>query len=233
MVRTFSIGGGDLTGCDSTLGPMPQPLFRIASTPRSPLPAWLKVLALLAALALLAGCASRGPASDGAAADAGVEAIDLPAFMGSWYVVARIPNVIERGHMGGRLDYARQADDPQRIDISYQYRTGPREPWRQMRMSAQVIDGTGQRQWRIRFFRLVPTTQRILEVDPDGQWALLDSPGRDLAWIFARQPQLDDELYRDLRERLRGHGVDIDKVWRVVHSAEQVGQRGYDQPNKP
>ncbi|MDO5505042.1 MAG: lipocalin family protein [Pseudoxanthomonas suwonensis] len=192
-----------------------------------------RVIALLATVLLagwLSACASRG-ASPADAATVHADPIDLQAFMGTWHVVARIPNMIERGHMGGRMDYALQS--PERVDITYSYRTGPREDWRQMRLAGQVQAGSGGRDWRVRFFRLVPTTQRILEIDPDGQWALLNSPGRELAWIFARTPELDETLYRELRDRLRGHGVDTDKVWRVVHTPEQVGQRGFDQPNRP
>lgn len=191
-------------------------------------PALLLALALVAGLGL-AACASRGEVADTPQTQR--EAIDLPAFMGTWYVVARIPNVIERGHMSGRLDYTLEEAD--RVGITYNYRTGPREPWKQMRINGAVQAGTGGRDWRVRFFRLVPNTQRILEIDPQGQWALLDSPGRDLAWIFARSPELDETTYRALRERLRAHGIDTDKVWRVVHAPEQVGQRGFDQPNRP
>ena len=72
--------------------------------------------------------------------------------------------------------------------------------------------------------------QRILEIAPDGSWALLDSPGRELAWIFSRKPQMDDATYMQLRERLDAHGVNVDKVWRVPHTPGEVGKRGYDIP---
>lgn len=188
------------------------------------------LLALALALAT-GGCASRGETAAAHASASVRSAIDLPAFMGTWYVVARIPNMIERGHMSGRLDYT--LADPARVGIIYTYRTGPREEWRRMQLNGAIQPGSGGRDWRVRFFRLVPTTQRILEVDPNGQWALLDSPDRDLAWIFSRDPQIDEATYRDLRERLRGHGIDVNKVWRVAQSPEQVGQRGFDQPNRP
>lgn len=179
-----------------------------------------------AALLLLSACGSAPIASDTPPS----ASIDLPRFMGTWYVTARIPNVIERGHMSGRVDYNLRDDG--KIAIRYSYRKGPDEPVEDLNITASVTPDTGNRQWRMRFFRVVPTTQRVLEVAPDYSWALLDAPGRDLAWIYTRAPSLSDAQYLDLRNRLRGHGVNVDKVWRVVHRRDEVGQRGFDQPDK-
>lgn len=154
--------------------------------------------------------------------------VDLPRFMGTWYVVARIPNVLERGHMASRDLYTLRADG--KIDVHYVYRTGPHEQEKVVDIIASVLPGTGNREWRMRFFKIVPTRQRILEIAPDGSWALIDSPGRDLAWIFSRRPDMDEAQYLELRKRLAAHGIDTDKVWRVPHTAEQVGKRGYDIP---
>jgi apolipoprotein D and lipocalin family protein len=154
--------------------------------------------------------------------------IDLPRFMGTWYVVARIPNVLERGHMASRDVYTLRPDG--RIDVHYVYRNGPDEPEKVLDIVATVLPNTGNREWRMRFFRIVPTRQRILEVAPDGSWAILDSPGRELAWIFARRPEMDDAQYLALRERMQAHGIDTDKVWRVPHTREQVNKRGFDVP---
>lgn len=178
----------------------------------------------LCAMLLAASCASAPVPAHTA------QAMDLSRFMGRWYVVARVPNVIERGHMSSYDDYSLRDDG--KIAVTYRYRTGPQEPFKDLAAVASVIPGSGNREWRMRFFRVVPTTQRVLEVAPDYSWALLDAPGRDLAWIFARAPSLTEAQYVELRERLRQHGVNVDKVWRVVHHRDEIGQRGFDQPKK-
>ena len=154
--------------------------------------------------------------------------VDLPAFMGTWYVVARIPNTLERGHMASRDLYTLRPDGG--IDVHYVWRTGPQEPEKMLDIVASVEPGTGNREWRMRFFKIFPTRQRILEIAPDGSWALLDSPGRELAWIFSRKPGMDETQNQQLRERLRARGINTDKVWRVPHTAAEVGKRGYDVP---
>ena len=60
---------------------------------------------------------------------------------------------------------------------------------------------------------------------------LLATPDLELAWVFARQPDMDGETYQALLGRLRGHGVNSDKVWRIAQHPGQVGQLGFERPN--
>lgn len=189
--------------------------------PRRRLPPLPALLVLLSLLLSACGSTPERPSQP-------MPYVDLPRFMGTWYVVARIPNALERGHMASRDLYTLRPDG--KIDVHYVWRTGPQEPEKVLDIVATVLPSTGNREWRMRFFKVVPTQQRILEIAPDGSWALLDSPGRDLAWIFSRKPAMDDALYVDLRARLKAHGVDTDKVWRVPQTAAEVGRRGYDVP---
>lgn len=186
------------------------------------------LIGLLGAVSL-AACASRGEASQAPAPASA--SIDLARFMGRWHVIARVPYFAERGHVASRDEYTLRPDG--RIGVHYVYRTGFGEPEKSLDAVATVKPGSGNREWTTRFFRVVPTRYRILEVAPDYSWALIDYPGRDLAWIFSRRPMMDEALYLDLRTRLRGHGVDIDKVWRVPQLPAQVGQRGFDAPKDP
>jgi apolipoprotein D and lipocalin family protein len=60
---------------------------------------------------------------------------------------------------------------------------------------------------------------------------LLATPRRDLAWIFARDPVMDETTYQSLLQRLAGHGVNTDRVWRIAQTPEQVGALGFERPN--
>ena len=189
---------------------------------------WMAAALVGIAMVQLPACRSTGGSVDDIA-HAGPP-LALQPLMGTWYEVARIPNLVERGHMGSRHDYTLQPDGG--IAVQYRYRTGPDESWKDIQARAGVVDGSGNRHWRMRFYRMLPLTQRILDIAPDGSWMLLDAPGRDLAWILSRTPELSDAEYLQLRRRLQAHGVNTDKVWRVVHRAEDVGARGFDQPKR-
>jgi apolipoprotein D and lipocalin family protein len=156
--------------------------------------------------------------------------IDLPRFMGPWHVVAHVPYFGERGHVASRDEYTLRPDG--KIGVRYVYQEGFGEPVKTLDSSATVKPDTGNRRWTTWFFGVIPTKFRILEVAPDYSWALIDYPGRDLAWVFARTPDMDDALYAELLTRLGGHGVDTTKLVRVPQMKEQVGKPGFAAPKK-
>ena len=173
-------------------------------------------------LVLLGACASA-PVADTRSVQ------PLQPLMGTWYVVAHIPYFTERGHVAARDEYTLRGDG--RIDVRYVYRTGFHAPVKSLDAIATVLPGTGNRDWRLRFFRVVPATQRILEVAPDGRWMLLTTPDHKLAWIFARTPDMTGKTYQDLLRRLRSYGINSDKVWRIAQAPDQVGGLGFERPN--
>lgn len=179
---------------------------------------------LLLAL-VLAGCSSAPRAPEPAA-------VDLDRFMGTWYVVAHIPYFAERGHVGARYEYTRR--DADRIGLRYLHREGSFDAPEQVRDArASVKGGTGNREWTLWFVGVVPAKLRIVEVAPDYSWALIDYPGRDMGWIFAREPVMDDALYDDLVKRMRDHGINARQLARVPQAPEQIGKPGFGEAKVP
>lgn len=157
--------------------------------------------------------------------------VDLQRYMGRWYVIAHVPYFAERGHVASSDNYTLRGDGG--IDVRYLYRTGFAQPLKAVDSVGTVEPGTGNHQWKQRFFHVIPAKYRILEVAPDYSWALVDYPGRDLAWVFGREPVMDDALYQQLLSKLRGYGVNSDKLWRVPQIEQQVGALGFDRPEDP
>jgi apolipoprotein D and lipocalin family protein len=192
---------------------------------RSSLRRWLACAGLAACIAALAACATAPMPPTVAETP-----IDLPRFMGRWHVIAHVPYFAEAGHVASSDTYTLKDDGD--IAVHYTYREGFAEPVQTFDSRATVREGTGNRQWTTWFYRVVPTRFRILEVAPDYSWALIDYPGRDLAWIFAREPVMNDAQYRDLEGRMRTHGVNTDKLRRIPQVPEQVGRLGFADPKK-
>mgnify|MGYP006176380307 CR=1 FL=1 len=158
------------------------------------------------------------------------QVVDLQRFMGTWYVIGRVPNPIERGHVASVNQFRLRGD--QKVSITYRYRDGFSEPQQELTVRASVDEKSGNHNWRTWFYKIVPTHTRVLEVAPDYSWAMLGYPGREMAWIFARQPDMDKELYKELATRLRDeYGVNTDKLKRVPQHPEQVDRLGYEVPN--
>lgn len=186
------------------------------------------IRALLSAVllwSLLAACASRGAPADSP------PDLDLPRFMGTWHVVAHIPYFAERGHVAARYEYSlREAD---KIGVTYHYREGFAQPEQVREARASVKGGTGNREWTLWFVGVVPAKWRIVEVAPDYSWALADYPGRDMGWILARTPVMDDALYDTLVKKARDHGINARQLVRVPQVPAQAGKPGFGEAKAP
>ena len=180
------------------------------------------------ALVALAGCATSSSLPE-QPTPADPPPLALQQMAGTWYVIAHVPYFTERGQVGARDEYTLLPDG--RVAVRYVYRTGFHAPARAVEAIATVEPGSGNRDWRMHVFRVVRTTQHILELAPDNSWVLVTTPDRDLAWIFARRPAMEGKTYQRLLRKLRGYGINSDKVWRMAQTPEQVGGLGFERPN--
>lgn len=186
---------------------------------------------LLLSLALLASTlpgAARADDSTGLSGwQPGPDApLELSRYMGRWYVVARVANPVERGHVGSFHDYTLDGD--QRVRIQYHFRESFDQPLQVMPLRARVDDHSGNRRWRTWFYKVVPTRTEVLEIADDYSWALVGYPGRDMAWVMAREPQMSQATYYALSEKLADHGFNTDRMRRVLHEPDQVQRLGFE-----
>ena len=232
------LGGRHLTDCDLPLTRPSLPVEHAALTftgalpAMRPIPVFLSVMLLSLALPLIPAHAQEAAPTATTVEEGIAEGpIDLQRFMGRWYVIGRVPNFVERGHVASVNTYTLRDDN--KVAIHYQFREGFAEPEEEIDIRAKVDEDSGNRRWRTWFYRVVPTHTRILEVAPDYSWALIGYPGREMAWIFAREPDMDNATYRQLATRLRDkYDVNTDKLKRVPQHPEQVGRLGFEVPNK-
>lgn len=175
------------------------------------------------------GQALQPPLVEGLAPGPG-RPLDLDRYMGRWYVIARVPNPVERGHVGSFSEYQRQDGDGIRID--YHFRDGMNAGLQHRPLRARAQADSGYRRWRTWLYKVIPTRTEVLEVAPDYSWALVGHAGGEIAWIMAREPQMDTATYRALQERLASHGFNTDRMRRVVHEPSQRGQLGFETPRR-
>ncbi|KRG70400.1 lipocalin family protein [Pseudoxanthomonas dokdonensis] len=185
----------------------------------------LRVLFAACLLVALVACASQPVAPVRTAQ------VDLPRFTGSWYVIAMIPYFAERGNVETRYEYSLKDDDT--LQVKYWFKEGFDQPLQVREAKASVHEDSANRRWTLWFGGVVPAKFNILEVAPDYSWALINYPGRDMGWIFARSPTIDDALYRQLVRKMRDYNINARQLVRVPQLPEQVGQPGFDTPEEP
>jgi apolipoprotein D and lipocalin family protein len=167
-------------------------------------------------LSLLGGCATGHPPLSTA------PHVDLPRFMGDWYVIANIPTAIERGAHGAVESYRLDKDGT--IATTFTFRDGSFDgKLKTYHPRGFVKDNPSNAVWGMRFIWPVKADYRIVYVSPDYQHTIVGREKRDNVWIMARTPQISDAEYAALRDRVAREGYDLAKPQLVPQSSSPRG----------
>ena len=168
----------------------------------------MKPLALLAAL--LAGCQSMADHPPIRV----VDKVELPRFMGDWYVIANIPTFIEKGAHNAVESY-RLADDGS-IATTFTFRAGGFDgKVKRYTPRGFVRPGTNNAVWGMQFVWPIKADYRIVYVADDYSTTIIGREKRDYAWIMARKPAIAEAEYRRLAGMLAEQGYDISRLRKV------------------
>jgi len=143
-----------------------------------------------------------------------VERVDLPRFMGDWYVIAHIPTFIEKDAYDALESYAIREDG--KIQTVYTQRKGGFDAeLKTMRPVGTVREGTGNAVWGMQFVWPIKAEYVIVHLDEGYTQTIIGRSKRDYVWVMARTPSVPDEEYAALVERVRALGYDVDKLRKV------------------
>jgi apolipoprotein D and lipocalin family protein len=167
------------------------------------------------AVVLLAACASSGkrdrPPLEPAAS------VDLPRFMGTWYVISHVPYFFEKGKVATRDEYRLRPDG--RIDNDFVFKKRFGEEDKRWRGISTVVPGSNGARWKVQFVWPFSTELVVVHVDDDYQGAALATPDRKLAWVFGREPTMDAARFDALVAKLVERGVDASTLQAVPQVA--------------
>ena len=155
----------------------------------------------------LAGCAAVQPMPH-------VAQVDLPRYMGRWYVIASIPSFPERHAYNAVESYTLLADG--RIATDFRYRNASfAAPVKTMHPVGTVQPGTGNAVWGEQFVWPIKAEYVIAYLDSDYRTVIVGRSKRDYVWIMARTPTLPEHDYARLVGKVAELGYDTGKLRRV------------------
>jgi apolipoprotein D and lipocalin family protein len=159
-------------------------------------------------LLALAGCAHSPPTVPVA------PNVDLPRFMGDWYVIAHIPSYPEREAYNAIESYTLRDDG--RVQTHFRYRRGSFDaPVRTMDPVGTVRPGTGNAVWGMQFIWPIQAEYVIAHLSPDYDMTIIARSKRDYAWIMARTPSIPEDEYADALQRLKAMGYRMEGLRKV------------------
>jgi len=140
--------------------------------------------------------------------------VDLPRFMGRWYVLAHTPTRLDQEPYNATETYTLEADGD--IETAYEFFDGSFDgDYADFYPTGHVYNAETNAEWRMTFFWVFAQPYLILYVDPNYQYTVIGHPNREMMWIMARQPQIPDAQYEALEQVLRDRDYDLEKLRRV------------------
>ena len=150
--------------------------------------------------------------------------VDLPRFMGDWYVIASIPTFIEEGAHNAVESY-RLADDGT-IETTFTFRKdGFDGEQKRYEPRGFVKDGTSNAVWGMQFVWPIKSDYRIVYLTPDYTQTVIGREKRDYVWIMARTPQITQSDYQRILQLLATQGYEVSQI-------RKVPQRWDEQPSE-
>ena len=171
-----------------------------------------QLFAALGIGALLSACASTPPTIPP------VASVDMPRFMGDWYVIAQIPTYIERKAYDSVESYRLDADGT--IRTTFRYRNGSADaPVKTMEPVGRVVPGTNNAVWEMQFVWPIQAEYVIVDLAPDYSRTIVGRSKRDYVWLMSRQPSLPAPELAAAIQKIRELGYDTTKLRMVPQSA--------------
>jgi apolipoprotein D and lipocalin family protein len=167
-----------------------------------------KILMLIMGL-MLAACQSA------AIAPRTVDRVDLNRYAGKWYEIARLPIWVENDCVGVTAEYTPRPDG--KLTVLNASWVGKMDGQRKSITGvARVINPPVNSKLKVMFFWPWEGDYWIFQLDADYRWAAVGSPDRQTLWILSRTPEMDEKLYLDIVEKLRGDGFPVEKLEKTI-----------------
>jgi len=166
-----------------------------------------RYLKTCAAAAFVVGCASRPPMPT-------VAKVDLPRFMGEWYVIANIPTFIEKGAHNAIEKYALTENGE--IDTVFTFRADSFDG-KEKRYNPRgfVVNKDSNAEWRMQFLWPFKSEFLISYLDDEYKQTVIARTDRDYVWIMARTPTISEKDYAKLVEFLKLNGYKTELIQKV------------------
>jgi apolipoprotein D and lipocalin family protein len=144
--------------------------------------------------------------------------VDLPRFMGAWYVIGTIPWFVERDNVGTMDIYKLRPDG--KIDITYVFHKKELSAKREeMHAVGTVVDKQSNARWGVRFLWPFQAPYLVIDLAPDYSTTVIGHPSRDLIWIMARNPLMPEGDYQKILSAVAKQGYDTKRIVKVPQAA--------------
>ncbi len=163
--------------------------------------AWAVALGVSA----LAGAVGAVPVS----APAPVKPVDIQRYVGRWYEIGHLHNMLEEGCAGATADYNRDSFGKIKAVETCRKPSGETKVWR---AGVRILDPGVNAKLRLSFLPFVSKEYWVIDHASDYAWAIVGTPEGKYLWLFSRQPQVSETQKSLIVARARALGYDTSRL---------------------
>jgi apolipoprotein D and lipocalin family protein len=153
-----------------------------------------------------------------------IASLDVPRYMGTWFELAKFPNVFQRKCVSHtRAVYTLNADNT--VQVLNRCRIQDGSTIEALGQAKQIGNATSP-VLKVRFapewlgwLPLVWGDYWVIDLDDQYQLAAVSDAKREYLWVLSRSPKTDPHSYAVLLQRLQKQGFDVDKLEVTTHDA--------------
>ena len=134
-----------------------------------------------------------------------VNFVDLSRYVGQWYEIARFRHKFQKGCVGSKATYTLR-DDGKITVVNECYDKSFSGKLRSVKGKAWVVDRNTNAKLKVSFFWPFAGDYWIIDLDENYEYAVVGHPARKYLWILSRTPNLDEEIYKAILNRLEKQG---------------------------
>lgn len=156
---------------------------------------------------LISGCSTMKPIPT-------VPQVDLPRFMGDWYVIGNIPTFPEKGAHNAIENYELKEDG--RIATTFTFNADSFDGEKKQYNPTGFVKDTGTNaSWDMQLLWPFKAEYKIVYLDEDYQHTIIGRSKRDYIWIMAREPIIPAAKYQELLDFAKDLSYDTRKILKV------------------
>lgn len=148
--------------------------------------------------------------------------VDLPRFMGKWYVIATIPTRFEKHAYNAVETYTLQPDGT--IYTQFHFRNGAFDKSvKAIHSTGFVKAGSGNAVWGVQVFWPIKAQYIVAYLKDDYSQTIVARDARDYTWIMARTPTISPADYDALIARVVKMGYPANDIRKVPQAWPDSG----------
>ena len=147
-----------------------------------------------------------------------VDHVEIPRFMGDWYVQAGRFTSFEKDVYDSIESY-KWNEAKNRIDIDFRYRQGGHQgKLVKMPQKGWIENTRSNAEWTISPFWPLKFDYLVIGLDPDYRWTAIGVPSEDYLWIMSREKHMAKEEVAAVLAQLKDSGYDVSNIVYVPHA---------------